>query len=285
MNRSWMHRLRSRVLPVPAISPYRFLSAWAWDVLHPRHPHDEDPLPPTRFMFDGSQNEADFRRDGAEFLRHFVELGGLLAHHRVLEIGSAIGRKAVPLTHQLDASGSYEGFDIVALGIDWCRQNITPRHPNFRFQHADVFNSLYNEAGRVRASEYRFPFDDASFDFAFATSVFTHMLPDELSNYVGELARVMAPGSQCLVSMLLLNEEAELCIDAGRGALTLRHRNGVCRTENAAIPEAAVGYPETVVRELLASKGLALVEPIHFGSWCGRERGLSFQDLVIARRL
>jgi hypothetical protein len=110
------------------------------------------------------------------------------------------------------------------------------------------------------------------------------MLPDELTNYLGELARVLAPGSRCLMSMLLLNEEAELCIDLGRGALTLRHPIGVCRTESAAIPEAAVGYPETVVRELLASKDLLLVEPIHFGSWCGREPGLSFQDLVIAER-
>ncbi len=236
-------------------------------------------------MFDGSQNEADFRRDGAEFLKYFVELGGLQAHHRVLEIGCAIGRKAIPLSRYLDANGSYDGFDIVAVGIDWCRNNITPRYANFRFQQADVFNLLYNEAGRVRASAYRFPFDDASFDFAFATSVFTHMLPGELENYVGELARVLSPGSRCLASMLLLNDESERCIAAGKGALTLRHPVGVSRTEVAAIPEAAVGYPEAVVREIFASKGLSLVEPIHFGSWCGREGGLSFQDLVIAARL
>lgn len=267
------------------MSPRRFLAAWVRDMLHPRRRGDGDLLPPTRLMFDGSQSEADFRRDGAEFLRYFVELGGLRPNHRVLEIGCAIGRKAIPLTRHLDASGSYDGFDIVAVGVDWCRRNITPRHPNFRFQQADVFNSLYNEAGRARASEYRFPFGDASFDFAFATSVFTHMLPDELANYVGELARVLAPGSRCLASMLLLNEEAERCIDAGKGALTLRHPVGVCRTESAAIPEAAVGYPEAVVRELFASRGLSLVEPIHFGSWCGRERGLSFQDIVIAERL
>ena len=282
MSRSWKRRLRARVLPVPTMSPRRFLAAWVHDVTHPRRA--DDLLPPTRFMFDGSQNEADFRRDGAEFLGYFVELGGLRPSHRVFEIGSAIGRKAIPLTRHLDASGSYDGFDIVGLGVDWCRRNITPRFPNFRFQQADVYNSLYNETGRFRAAEYRFPFSDAAFDFAFATSVFTHMLPDELANYVGELARVLAPGGRCLASMLLLNDEAERCIDAGKGALTLRHPIGVCRTENAAIPEAAVGYPEPFVRELFAAKGLALVEPIHFGSWCGRERGMSFQDIVIAER-
>lgn len=267
------------------MSPRRFIGAWVWDMLHPRRHDDADLLPPTRLMFDGSQNEADFRRDGAEYLRYFVDLGGLQPKHRVLEIGCAIGRKALPLSRYLDANGSYDGFDIVAVGIDWCRRNITPRYPNFRFQQADVFNSLYNEPGRMRASEYQFAFGEASFDFAFATSVFTHMLPDDLTNYVGELARVLAPGSRCLASMLLLNDESVSCIDAGKGALTLRHPVGICRTEVAAVPEAAVGYPEAVVRALFASKGLSVVEPIHFGSWCGRERGLSFQDIVIAERI
>lgn len=261
------------------------MGALVWDMLHPRRAADAELIPPTRLMFDGSQNETDFRRDGAEFLRYFVDLGGLQPQHRVLEIGCAIGRKALPLTRYLDASGSYDGFDIVAVGITWCQKNITPRYANFRFQQADVFNSLYHVTGGKLASDYRFPYADAAFDLAFATSVFTHMLPDELSNYVGEMARVLAPGARCLASMLLLNDESEGCIAAGKSALTLRHRLGVCRTELAATPEAAVAYPETLVRELFAAQGMAVVEPPHFGSWCGREHGLSFQDIVIAERL
>lgn len=279
--RGWKRRLRAVLLPVPAVTLPRYLAALAHDVLHPRH---GELIPPTRLMFDGSQNAADYRRDGIEFMRYFVELGGLRPNDRVLEIGCAIGRKAIPLVGFLNGRGSYDGFDIVELGIEWCERHITPRFPRFRFHRADVYNTLYHERGRFRAFEYRFPFEDGHFDFAFATSVFTHMLPQDLDNYVGELARVLAPGGRCLASFLLLNEEAERCIDAGKSKLTLRHPFGPCRTESAATREAAIGYPESFVRALFAAKHLTLVEPIHFGSWCGRDRALSFQDIVVAAR-
>ena len=46
------------------------------------------------------------------------------------------------LTQFLDAPGSYEGLDIVDVGIDWCQRTITPRFPRFRFHLADVFNRI-----------------------------------------------------------------------------------------------------------------------------------------------
>ena len=51
---------------------------------------------------------------------------------------------AIPLTNFLDPQGSYEGFDIVPLGIHWCRDNITQCYPNFQFRLLDVRNSSYN---------------------------------------------------------------------------------------------------------------------------------------------
>ena len=63
--------------------------------------------------------------------------------------------------------------------VDWAQRTITARYPNFTFQNADIFNKWYNPGGAFAASEYRFPYDDESFDFIFLTSVFTHMLaPD-----------------------------------------------------------------------------------------------------------
>ena len=48
--------------------------------------------------------------------------------------------------------GRYEGIDVVPRGIEWCRQAITPRYPNFRFQVADLYNRHYNPAGRFSAA-------------------------------------------------------------------------------------------------------------------------------------
>jgi SAM-dependent methyltransferase len=266
------------------MSPRQYLRASATDAWRWLRGANRELLPPARLMFDGSQSPDDFRRDGDEFLRYFVELGGLAPHHRVLEIGCAIGRKALPLTRFLDERGSYDGFDIVGVGIDWCQRNVTPRFPRFRFQRADVYNALYHERGRFRAAQYRFPFDDARFEFAFATSVFTHMLPDDLANYVRETARVLATGGRCLASFLLLDDAAQRSIDAGQSPLTLRHPFGACRTESAEVREAAVGYAVPFVRETFAAAGLRVIEPIRFGSWSGRAGGTSFQDIVVAEK-
>jgi SAM-dependent methyltransferase len=140
-----------------------------------------------------------------------------------LDVGSGIGRMALPLTRYLSERGTYDGIEIVPSGVKWCRKAITPRHPNFRFHEIDVYNLEYNPKGRLKADEYRFPFPDASFDFMFLTSIFTHMLPRDIENYVGELGRVAAPGARCFITLFLLNEESRSAIRKGGLALHFDH--------------------------------------------------------------
>ena len=97
-------------------------------------------------------------------------------------MGCGIGRIAIPLTQYLK-TGTYDGFDIVRHGVEWCQQKVTPHYPNFNFFVADVYNKLYFPQGRYAATEYTFPFADDTFDFVFLTSVFTHMMPKDLEHY------------------------------------------------------------------------------------------------------
>ena len=241
-----------------------------------------DPLTPPKgkiFFGGGPYNEI-----GEEFLRHFVDLGGLRPNERVLDLGCGIGRMAVPLTRYLDERGSYEGFDIFPKGIAWCHQNITPRYPNFRFRVADIHNKEYNPGGKFAASEYELPYDNASFDFVFLTSVFTHLLPDEVDNYLSEIRRVLTPGGRCLASFFLLNEESLELLRSGSSTIDFKYDFGKYRTKNASIPEAAVAYPEGFIRHLYSRHALSIADPIRYGSWPGRKDFLSYQDLVIALR-
>ena len=168
--------------------------------------------PPRRLDFVG---HSDFAATGDEFLGHFIGLGGLQPSEAVLDVGCGIGRMALPLTGYLSQAGRYDGFDIVRANVGWCRRAITPRFPNFRFRHADVFNREYNPLGKLRGRDYRFPYPDRSFDFAVLTSVFTHLLPDEVAHYLAELGRVLRPGGRCLATVYLLNEESSRLVDAG----------------------------------------------------------------------
>lgn len=223
----------------------------------------------------------DYRKVGEEFFRYFVELAGLQPHESVLDVGSGSGRMAVPLTNYLSDEGAYEGFDISAEAVSWCRERITAVFPNFRFQVSDIYNAAYNPQGTYPASEYRFPYEDRTFDFIFLTSVFTHLLPRDMERYFSEIARVLKPGGRCLITYFLLNEESTPMIDGGRGILNFAERGEHYRTINKSRPEDAVAYDEKFVRNLYEKYGLEIGE-IYYGSWCGRENFLSLQDMALA---
>lgn len=238
-------------------------------------------VPPRHLAFVG---DGDFAQTGQQFLAYFRDLGGLRPDDRVLDVGCGVGRMAVPLTAYLEG-GSYAGFDIGRGMVRWCAGTITPRHPSFEFSWAPVYNGKYNPFGRIAAEEFRFPYGDAEFDFAFATSLFTHLLPGEVGNYLAETARVLKPGGTCLLTLFLLTEQAEAEIAAGRAMLPFTELIAGGRTTDPAQPEEAVAYPAAVIRELLAASGLSVREPIHHGLWANARGGLTLQDIVIAERV
>lgn len=256
-----------------------------------------DPYPPAELIeyVSGWTDPEVSRAIGKMHRDTFVERGGLRPTDRVLEVGCGAGRVAIALADDL-TGGSYEGFDISRTAIDWCRDNITPLHPNFQFQIADVYNSFYNPAGRHRARRYRFPYPSGTFDFVFLTSVFTHMLPRDLTHYLSEISRVMRPGGRCLITFFLHNAESAANIRAGRSAFQLPLRYGRplrpvgadpeygdCLTETLTEAERVVAYEERWVRDRFAACGLTVDPEILPGNWSGRP-GPGFQDTVLATK-
>ena len=187
---------------------------------------------------------------------------------------------AIPLTEFLDG-GSYAGFDVSKSMIRWCRRHISTERPEFRFDWAAVHNRKYNPFGTVADTEFRFPYADDSFDFAFATSLFTHMSRDAIQHYLVELARVLRPGGRFLLTFFVITDDSSEAIAAGRASFEFVHPVDGGLTADPRQPEAAMAFEADVVTEMLWTAGLAVRPPIHYGQWTGNPRGVAGQDIVV----
>lgn len=276
-----MKKLLKRVLPPSLRSTARNVLDDATDLADRLRGRGDDLIPPRKLIHNIG---GSFNGVGNAFFRHFVELGNLQPHERVLDVGCGVGRMAVPLTRYLADGGSYEGFDIDAREIDWCTRHVTSRYPNFRFQVADIYSKRYNPKGACTDAGYRFPYADGSFDFVFMTSVCTHILQPGIENYLSEVSRVLKRDGRSLITWFLLNEESTGLMRAGRSSLDFKYGQGPCRLADQDVPEFAVAYDEGLVTNAYASKGLIVVEPIRYGNWCDRARSFDYQDIVVARK-
>jgi SAM-dependent methyltransferase len=183
--------------------------------------------------------------DPLRFLRAFRKRVGLRPEDDVLDLGCGVGRAALGLKDYL--TGRYEGLDIDAELIGWCREHITPAHPNFNFTHADVFNGAYHPTGFER--------------------------------YLSETRRVLRHGGRTLFSFFLLRPRSRAVLARGgplADALLARDRGDFSTPYDR--PESLVAYRLGFVRRAYERNGFNIRE---FG-WAIGERPDYTQDYIVA---
>lgn len=266
-----MLRRLIQIVPLPVRSRLKWLGyAWQDAMNGEREPR----VPPKRKTFIGG---GDFIAVGDAFFGT-LKRHGLTADMDVLDVGCGQGRMARPMTAFL--TGRYEGFDIDKSGIAWCKAHYQDAS-NFTFHHADVFNARYNKTGQVAAKDYRFPFDDNSFDLVFLTSVFTHMFKEDVENYLSEISRVLKPRGKCLVTWFLLDDISR---QSQHPVMQFKHDvDEVSQTTVKSNPEAAIAFDIGFVRGLYEKYGL-IVEDIEYGNWGRPESPYDLQDMIIATK-
>lgn len=219
-----------------------------------------------------------------EFLGYFKELSSLKPTEEVLDIGCGCGQMAAKLSEYLDQNSTYEGLDIAEPAIDWCSKNISSRYPNFHFQLADVFNKKYNPRGKNQPSQYTFPYEDESFDFVFAKSIFEHMLPEDIQHYLSEIVRVLKTGGRSLITFFLLNRESLDLMKTAKSTTNFKYNRGIYSTVDERTPEVLLAYDEAFILNLYKRLQLRITLPINFGWWCGRSSYLSYHDIIVASK-
>lgn len=217
---------------------------------------------------------------GAEFAAYLKLLCRITPHGRVLDIGCGFGLMALYLKDYLRPPGTYVGLDVNRSFIRWGQGHLSKKHPNLRFVHVDAMNAAYNPRGKLSAANVRLPFDDGSFDCILLKSVFTHMRPQDVRNYVREVSRLLSPGGVCLATFFLLDASKQTSGVRRTSNLRFEFGDELWRFSWRGLPELAVAYREDHVIRMLEDVGLR-VKAVHYGTWCGREDGLSYQDLVL----
>ncbi len=243
-----------------------------------RHPLQ----PPKGIIYTGS---GDYLKESYKRLEQLKKHCELKSSSHILDIGSGIGRIAVPLTEYLDHSGKYEGFDVVKLGVDWCKKNISSQFPQFNFRYIPLMNDLYRSDGADPAT-FRFPYDDNSFDSCVVNSVFTHMVPEEVSHYMSELSRVLKKGGKGIVTFFIYDDNYNPDTIKSYD-FQFRYDYEHYRLMDKKVKSANVAYKENYLKnELLQKNGLKEIKRIN-GFWpTGKRRHEidDFQDVVFIEK-
>ena len=245
-------------------------------------PKKSNLTPPKGLIYTG---RGDFIGQGNKYVSLFSKYGNLQPNAHFLDIGSGIGRVAIPLTKHLSNKAEYQGFDVIKLGTSWCQKNISTKFPNFKFTYVPLLNDLYRDNGKDAAT-YRFPYSKNYFDFACSISVFTHMLPNEVANYFDELEKVMKPGGQIFTTFFILNKESAKLMNQSK-SFNFSYKMDNYYLMDANVKGANVAFEEDYLMNKIIKINRFKIITKNYGHWCGRNKSESFdfQDVLIIEKL
>jgi ubiquinone/menaquinone biosynthesis C-methylase UbiE len=213
---------------------------------------------------------------GRQMLQEVVDFAGLTPESNVVEIGCACGIVAIPMKTYL-TTGTYTGLDIIPDGLEWCRANLAD--DRFRFFDLEVRHELYNPRATNSSKDVRFPISDNSIDVVFLISVFTHLLQDEVSHYLGEIARILKPAGRCMATMLTKDNyvpsQSQIRFDY------VYSPNCLCFSKKH--PTWAVAFSRSLIEDIADEAGVP-VERMVAGRWDGQSRQSFLHDMYVFRK-
>lgn len=191
---------------------------------------------------------------------HFLEMGSgfwlnFFSHQYcnyrsdVVELGCGCGRIAWPLKGDW-FEGTYLGVDIDREMIEYCCRNFPEER--FQFVLSPHKSTTYSPtASHVRGgSTSKFVIaEPQSKDFVYSVSLYSHLLEQEVTEYMGETYRILRTDGVMYMTFFCIEH-----VELGR-RWTFRHRRGSAYIENEQYPEAAVAYHERFIVEMTKDYG------------------------------
>jgi SAM-dependent methyltransferase len=228
-------------------------------------------------------NAAQFRNFPIAFWLDALERGLVRLDSSIVDLGCGCGRFALTVRdlffHDRRFTGQYFGVDVDDEMLDWCKAHFPVEH--FSFHKVDTYSRTYNPRAATQSvslpigtgqkqgvviepkplpqsipSCLDLPLTTSSVDFAFANSLFSHLLEKEFREYLREAARVLRSGGYMQFSVFCI-EHADLSLGS---RLSFKHRLGPAHIENEKYPEAAVAYELAWLKDTCLDAGFSHVE-------------------------
>lgn len=230
---------------------------------------------------DGKSLSESAREIGTNWAKRFETYGGLAESSSILDIGCGPGRMAIAIGERFGWKNRYFGFDIKAADIEFAQNFITSKHSNFEFSKLDIRSPLYNPRGTVEPFAVKFPCEDESFDFCFATSVFTHLYAGAVALYIGEAARCLRKKGIFLFTVFAV--QGENIEGKARFRFHLGPDSTTFITDNK-VAEEAIGFDLGYLLNLLKATGFDNIK--HYpGGWTGNKSAIAGQDILICEKV
>jgi len=210
-------------------------------------------------------NHVIFVMGSKDFWMHAFHSGLCRLDSTIVDIGCGCGRYAHPLRDYRFKSerftGKYIGVDIDEEMLAWCRRNYDAER--FSFYQSNHASKAYRGAANGN-SHYHLPVADESADFVFSTSLFTHVLEEQLGNYCQESFRALRPGGRMVMTCFSMDHPPPTY----GGRHTFRHRIANAYVESLEVPEAAVAYTEEFLFAAAQEAGFRTAEILEApGDW------------------
>lgn len=122
-----------------------------------------------------------------------------------------------------------------------------------------------------------------AFDLAFLISVFTHMRPADVQNYLSEIYNRLRPGGVVFASFFLINDDALSLMQADKSQFKFLKEDGGYYVSNRNVHEGALAYDEQRVSQMFRENGF-INDKVIYGNWAGRRRAQIGQDVFVCAK-
>ncbi len=225
----------------------------------------------------------------AEVVVAIEKYAKLSGSESILDVGCGCGRIAAALTQYLDRKSHYTGIDIVPALIEFARNFITPRYPQFEFLLLNESNATYDSWRRKDGERGIAKLTEAaaaqSIDLAISVSLFTHLDYASALEMLNSIHHLLKNDGRVFATVFVLDADALAGIEASRSAFSFKHRTptGKLSAEKIDDPTFAVAYDGGLLDELIRSAGFQLERRIR-GYWSIGGAGETFQDVLTLRK-